>query len=54
METKRAIKHLKKLGYKLRIAIQDDEMTILTMDYNPKRVNVEVRGGKIRDITSIG
>jgi hypothetical protein len=47
-----ARKNLK--GRKLRIAVQDGERKMLTMDYDPKRVNVSTTEGKISSIVEMG
>lgn len=47
-------KEAKRTGWSIRVMKQDGKNCMGTCDYNPGRINVEVRGGKIVEILGLG
>ncbi|CAG7579854.1 MAG: hypothetical protein SLAVMIC_00127 [uncultured marine phage] len=54
MTEEKAIAHLAKLSKTMRVINRDGEGLMVTMDVDPNRVNVWVRGGVVSHLENMG
>lgn len=49
-----AARAVEALGLRVRVTIEDGQPQVVTMDYDPERINVGVEGGSITSFEGLG
>lgn len=54
MALNQAERHVNPLGYTIRLVEVDGQGLMVTMDYNPQRINVRSRNGRVMQVVNLG